>query len=237
MKILYVIKTTKKYLNRIDTVLDTWLNGIDDYIFLSDHEDSEKNIILSSTDSGPWGLIDKSLYFFNNAKNIFLEGKSVLDVYDWILVCDDDTFVNTKKCNEFVMNKDTSDNVAYCSIISPQNNPENAIWAEYHDIFKQYDIFHYHSGGAGILISCNTLSKIHENSNNESPFVKNGIKYEDAGISLNLIKNKVNLIDSELFCSQSPGFYGDSDENVKNKITYHHIDTEKMKTFYSILNG
>lgn len=236
MKILYAIKTTQKYLNRVQTILDTWLNDIDDYIFFSDHEDPGKNIILSSSDSSYMGTLDKSLYFFNNTKNIFLEEKSILDEYDWILVCDDDTFVNTKKCNEFVNGKDTSNSIAYCSIISPKKDPRNAIFRDYHNIFNQYNAFHYHSGGAGILISCDTLKKINENVKSEFPFVKNGIRFDDAVIGLNLIKHGVELIDSELFCSQGPSFYGNNDEDIKNKITYHHIDCDKMKVFWDILN-
>lgn len=103
-KIFYAIKTTKRYQTRIDSILNTWLTGIDDYIFFSDHEDLDNNIILSSLDSSYEGTLEKFLYFFNNVGSISHKDsdKSVLDYYDWIFVCDDDTFVNTKMLEKFV---------------------------------------------------------------------------------------------------------------------------------------
>ena len=49
-KILYSLKTTRKYENRRKSQLETWLSGIEDYIYYSDHEDIDKNIILASHD-------------------------------------------------------------------------------------------------------------------------------------------------------------------------------------------
>lgn len=231
VKILYAVKTTKRYLTRIESILNTWLKDIPDYIFFSDHEDPERNIICASNDSSYLGTLDKSLYFFNNAGKIFLEDKSILDCYDWVFVCDDDTFVNTKLVNDFINDKDTSDRVAYCSVISINNEEDstNRIFVDYKDVFEECGAFHYYSGGAGILISSNTLKSIDE-------YVKNGIVYDDAVIGLNLIKNNVELVDSKLFNSQPPEHYGRSDESILEKISYHHIKSERMKVLFDILN-
>lgn len=79
--ILYALKTTKKYESRRKCQLETWLSGIENYIYYSDHEDLENNVIFTSHDDSYQGLMEKSLYFYNNLGNIFLNesGKSRLE--------------------------------------------------------------------------------------------------------------------------------------------------------------
>lgn len=226
-KVLYAIKTTSKYQSRINSVLETWLSGLDDYIFYSDHEDTSKNIILSSHDSSYEGLVEKSLYFYNNLGNIFINenDESILDYYDWVLVCDDDTFVNTKKVKEFV--KDCDPTKAYCEIISPQKNPDNPIWSEYSDILNQTDL--YYSGGAGILLPTNCIKKINK-------FLDYKIRFEDCTIGITLHRNGIILVDCPLFHSQQPEFWGHSDKDIIDNMTYHHIDENRMYKLQGYLN-
>jgi hypothetical protein len=50
MKILYVIMHTQNQNERYDNVMNTWGRDVD-CIFYSDHEDLNKNIIISSNDT------------------------------------------------------------------------------------------------------------------------------------------------------------------------------------------
>lgn len=222
-KILYALKTTKKYQTRIDAVLKTWLSECKDYIFYSDHEDSNNNIILSSYDSTYEGLVDKSLYFFNNLGNIFLNDNdcSIIDHYDWILVCDDDTFVNRKMVEKFTQECDDSN--AYCETISPKKSPGNYIWTEYSNVLNGDDC--YYSGGAGILISTKNIKKINK-------FCDYGMRFEDATIGITLHRNGIKLVDCPLFKSQPPEFWGQTDRDIIDNITYHHINEDRMYKLY-----
>jgi len=219
-KILFCIKTTKKYQHRINTILDTWLSGIDDFIFYSDHEDTEKNVILSSTDASYFGCLQKTIWTFNNLKNIYLSDKSVLECYDWICVVDDDTFVNTKKLDEYV--EEIVDDSVYGDLITPENNPDNPVWK---DFVPEHD-YVYHSGGGGVLIPSKLLLDIE--------FEECGNVWDDVTVGVIFGRNNVPLVDSELFNSQPPDFYGKSDEDVNNVVTYHHISPDRMKSLYEI---
>lgn len=227
-KILYVIKTTKKYENRINAILNTWLSGCEDYIFISDHEDLKNNIILTSNDSSYEGVLKKSLYFYNNLNKIVCNkgNMNILDYYDWILSCDDDTFVNTKMVENFLKSCDKSDLSAYCVKVSQKKYPGNPVWNEYPHIFKEDDC--YFSGGGGILISTSTLKKV-------SNFNDYGNRFDDVAIGLHLHRSGIELIDCPLFHSTHPEFYGDTNSDVVNSITYHHISHDRMYDMYNYI--
>jgi len=226
-KILYAIKTTKKYQERIDAILNTWLTDIDDYIFYSDHEDSEKNVILASADSSYLsGTLAKTLWFFNNLSNIFIaDDKNILDEYDWIFFVDDDTFVNVENTKTFLETLD--DNFAYGHLFTSEKDSGNPIWNLYKNILKETDC--YHSGGAGFLISTESLKKI--------TFVEYNMVFDDATIGVNLLRNGVNLVHDERFNPDLPESFGKTDKDIVNEITYHHISPEKMVELYQYVLG
>ena len=145
-KILFAIKTTEKYESRVNAIFDTWLSTIEDYIFYSEHEDSEKNIIKVCDDGSYGGLEIKGLNFFNLLKDIETkDGEKILDCYDWIFFVDDDTFVNCKKLNEFV---ETCDNTkAYGEIFTYETHPSNPLYSNP----KFSKLTKWYSGGAGLL--------------------------------------------------------------------------------------
>jgi|Laugresbdmm110sd_1035091.scaffolds.fasta_scaffold00935_8 hypothetical protein len=227
-KILYALKTTKKYESRRKCQSETWLSGIEDYIYYSDHEDLENNVIFTSHDDTYQGLMEKSLYFYNNLGNIFLNesGKSILDSYEWIFIGDDDTFVNTKKIENLLLTCD--DNCAYGYLMSQEKDSRNMVWRDFSHVWRLGE--NYFSGGGGILVSTKSLKKVNE-------FVDYGINtaFEDCTISLNLSRNGINLIDCEFFHSTVPEYFGQTDEDIVNNITYHHISEDRMYTLYEYL--
>ena len=227
-KILYALKTTKKYKSRRDSQLNTWLSNIEDFIYYSDHEDLHNNIILASHDDSYYGLLEKSLYFYNNLGNIFVNDseKSILDTYKWIFVGDDDTFVNIKNLEKFL---DTCDEeFAYGCLYSPETHPKNPIWNN--SAYKWKPGETYLSGGAGILVSTKSLKKVDK-------FISFGVNLtpEDCNIGLNFHRNNIKLVNCPLFFDTHPENYGQSYTEVVKNITYHHISEDKMYKLYEYL--
>jgi hypothetical protein len=222
-KILFAIKTTEKYKSRVDAIFDTWLSTIDDYIFYSEHEDSERNIIKVCDDGSYGGLEIKGLNFFNLLKDIETsDGVKILDHYDWIFFVDDDTFVNKKMLNKFVKICDKTK--AYGEIFTYKTHPSNPLFLN--PSFNKLTT--WYSGGAGLLISADALKKVDYYENYNS-------RHDDVSIGINLVNSGISLVNSDLFRSQPPEFWGDDDECVNEKITYHHVNESKMFKLYSLL--
>jgi hypothetical protein len=224
-KILYALKTTKRYENRRKSQLETWLSGIEDYIYYSDHEDLDNNTILASHDDTYEGLVEKSLYFYNNLGNIFIKGsdKSILDSYEWIFVADDDTFVNTKNMKKFL--ETCNDYCAYGYVAHRVDEPGN-VWTNFSHIWKSDN--KYASGGGGILVSTKSLKKINK-------FIDYGINFEDCVISLNLLRNGIDIVHENGIHGTIPETFGQTDKDIIDNITYHHISDERMYTLYEYL--
>lgn len=227
-KILYALKTTKKYETRRKSQLETWLFGIENYVYYSDHEDIDNNIILASHDCTYQGLLEKSLYFYNNLGNIIINNcnTSILNFYDWIFIGDDDTFVNVKNMEKLL--KTCDDTCAYGYLMTPEKDPQNMVWKDFPHVWKSGE--NYLSGGGGILVSTKSLKKVNE-------FVDYGINpaFEDCTICLNFIRNGINLIDCSAFHATKPEMYGQTDRDIIDNITYHHISDERMYTLYEYL--
>lgn len=224
-KILYCIKTTEQYYNRINSVKNTWLTGIEDYIFYSEHDDPSNNIIKVCDNGSYGGLEEKGVNFFNLLKNIDVEeGKSVLEYYDWIFFVDDDTFVNTKNLQSFAETADK--NKVYGEIFTYETHPDNPMYKA--PGFK--NSYKWYSGGAGMLSHTSLLKKVPE-------FINYQTRHDDVSIGLSFVNNGIELVNSDNFNSQPPEFWGDSDEDIKNKITYHHINEQRMEKLYSIVTN
>lgn len=223
-KILYCIKTTEKYQNRVKSIKQTWIKDIEDYIFYSDHEDLSNNIIKVCEDPSYGGLEIKGVNFYNLIKHITVgEDVKIIDYYDWLFMVDDDTFVNTKNLQTFAKTAD-KDKV-YGEIFSYDTHPDNPMFSS--PTFKKSS--RWYSGGAGLLVHTSVLKTIEK-------FINYNTRHDDVSIGLTFANNGIELVDSDKFNSQPPEFWGNSDEDIKHKITYHHIDEDKMKSLYSFIN-
>lgn len=222
-KVLFAIKTTKQYESRVDAIFNTWLKGVEDYIFYSEHKDTNKNIIKVCDDGSYGGLEIKGLNFFNLLPNIETDsGEKILDIYDWVFFVDDDTFVNVNMLNEFIQT--ANKNVAYGEIFTYETHPSNPMFSvpTFNKNTKWY------SGGAGLLIHTSSLKKV-------DYFENYNTRHDDVSIGINLGKSGIQFVDSNLFRSQPPEFWGDQDTEVLKKITYHHITEVRMCELYSLL--
>ena len=188
---------TQNQSGRYDNVVNTWGKNVD-YIFYSDHEDLDKNIIKSSNDSSYKSNEEK----FCNILNLIPQE---YQNYDWFLFCDNDTFVNTKLLNEKLPDFD-----------------ENIVYGQELNTFHRDRSLFYVSGGAGKLISNKILQLIKGNVPNRKT------SYADVTLGYALRELNIPIQDYPLFKSQPPEFYGINDNDVQNFITFHYIKTTDL---------
>jgi len=206
MKILYVILHGSMNPERYYNVVNTWGKNVD-YLFYSDHEDSDKKIIKVSNRTDYHSNEDKHInmihYLIKNIKN-----------YEWFFFCDDDTFVNTKKLEQFIDKLD---------IESVHGSVLDGTW-------PGDKTLKYCSGGAGYLISYKLLSKIINNVK----ILNTG--YSDVSIGLILRDLKIKSFNYPFFNSQPPQHYKIPIENVKDYITFHYMKSfDEMNMLFNKL--
>jgi hypothetical protein len=192
-KILYVVLHGSANSHRYHHVMNTWGKNVD-VLFYSDSEDLDKKIIKVSDRTDYRSAEDKHVNVF---KFLYKEKNN----YEWFFFCDDDTFVNTPKMDQFLVN--LNQNEVYGSVLSET-------WPDDRSL-------KYCSGGAGYLIHRNLLVSI-------SDHIKNmNTGYSDVTLGLCLREMGIIITDSDYFKSQSPEFYNIDIDNVKNYITFHYI--------------
>lgn len=192
----------QRYIN----VTETWGKNVD-FFFYSDHEDFDKKIIKVS---------DRTDYQSNEEKhiNIIQYVADNIKGYDWYFFCDDDTFVNTKKLESFVIDLDKS--CVHGSLL-PGTWPNDRS-------------LNYCSGGAGYLLHSDIIKLIRPNVRSFS----SGF----ADVSLGLILREMNIesINYPFFNSQPPEHYKIPIENVKDYITFHYMKSfDEMNMLFNKL--
>jgi hypothetical protein len=203
-KILYYLLHGKSCNDRVDNVLNTWGKDVD-VIFYSDYEDLNKKVYKVTDKPGYWDLEEKHINGFKFLKNNFLD-------YEWYFFCDDDTFVNTEKMNEFL--KTAKEDIVYGYLIN---------------CWPNMPFLYYPSGGAGVLIHKSVLNKLIDK------LTIKGTKFADVTLGLNLIDENIRISNCEFLHSEKPNHYGITDENIKKHITFHHIKSlNEMQDFYNL---
>lgn len=221
--LLCFILTTPKYEDRIKRIENTWAKNLNT-IFYSNHQDIARNILKVTDEDSYQSAALKQINIINVLPSLTKDGVSILDIYDWLLFCDDDTFVNSnviKKeieyCNELC---------AYGNVFNKQKHPTNPI----HNNPSIPNNFEYLSGGAGFLLSTRLLKCL-------GKFKYYGHSHGDVEIGLNLYYKKINLIDHEKFNAYSPSYYKHTNDDILNSATYHYINTDfDMYKLYNLCN-
>lgn len=205
MKILYVILHGSINPDRYYNVKETWGKDVD-CLFYSDHRDVKKNIIKVS---------DRNDYHSNEPKHInaLTYVSNNITGYDWFFFCDDDTFVNTKKLNEFVIDIDKE---------SVHGSSIKGSWSRDPSL-------DYCSGGAGYLIHFDLLKKIKKHVK----VFNSG--YSDVSLGMTLRELNIKSINHDVFRSQPPEFYNYNINDFKNFISFHYIKTKE--DMLNILNN
>lgn len=224
MKILCVIKTGINHKEtRIPVLEKTWTKHID-YLYFSDYEDSEYDMIKTTNNSTYVGAGEKGINFLNMIKDIECNDGKILDIYDWIFYVDDDTFVNVNNLKEFIKTADK--NKIYGYIFDSEKNPDNPMYQR--NVISKTAKFP--SGGAGVLIGSEVLNKIPK----FELFVVPSFGHDDVDMGLNFQMFDVEQIDPDLFNSQNPEFHSHGEDEIKKSITYHHIDADLMYSLYEM---
>jgi len=210
-KYFYAITSSKKFKNiRQQWLKNTWLKNLD-YIFLSDINE-EDNIKLSNDSdysSAEEKVLNGYVYLWEQKNN-----------YDWFIFCDDDTFLNIKKLEDYIKTCNFS-NFGY--IFTKENDPSNQIWQKEGDDFKWY------SGGAGYVLNKETLKKIH----NLRLDRKTG--WSDAATGHLLKKAGITFNHCDKLNWHNAYTLRHDEEKIKQSISYHYIESEEtMKYIYSI---
>lgn len=205
-KILYSILNGQLKNDRIKNVKNTWGKDVE-LIFYSDFEDLENNVYKVIDKKGYWDLEEKHINGIKFVNDNFKD-------YEWYFFCDDDTFVNTKKMNEFL--DSCEKDVVYGLLINCYS--------------KNKSLF-YHSGGAGVLIHKKNLEIISQNIESKNT------KFADVTLGICLHDNNIKVETDDKFKSEKPQFYSISTDEVKNYITFHHINSiEEMMELYQNSN-
>jgi hypothetical protein len=221
-KILIYIMTSRNNINRIENIMNTWGSDLD-IVFYSDHEDPTKNIIKVSDRTDYASNEEKQVNALNFLKNLYDEDNiPVLDSYDWIFLIDDDTYVNFKNLQKNIENFDKK--CVYGSIFDSEKDSDNPA---YKNNVIPLDM-KFPSGGAGYLISSETIKEFGE-------FENVGIGAGDLSVGFNLYRRKIEQINNQLFNSQPPRFFNHNKNQISNSISYHYIYTlEEIKELMEI---
>lgn len=214
MKIVYGVMESYKTRSLTEFSLSTWLKVQNLYVFTDRVNNKDDRFIY----------ISKRDDYHSNAIKCILglrymfENQSDSDFYVYI---DNDTFINIPKLEEFLSNKNPNELKAYGCVLNHWNTDPTLF---------------YLSGGAGIILTKETMSKIYDKLEiNEDEFKETNSSshksvihdYSDVTLGFHMKNIGVELINSELFNSQLPKDYS---EYIRNSISFHYLNTiDKMK--------
>lgn len=219
-KIICFVNTTKKHIDRIENISKTWAEKIDT-VFYSDHQEPEKNVIKVSNRDDYASGEEKQINILNRLSDLTDgDDKNLLDVYDWVLFVDDDTFINVENLEKNIDSFD--EGVVYGSIFDSVKDSENPMYVN--KIIPLEAKFP--SGGAGFLVSTSVIKNIKEFNNYHTVC-------GDVSVGLNFHFNGIEQVDNKLFNSQNPKFYEHSEDEINGMISYHYIKTfEEMSQLF-----
>lgn len=216
MNILIAVITSSNNKSRQDTINKTWnsdKNKNVEVVFISDEHDQDNNVFKLSSSSDYKSAEEKILNLIKELK--------VNNTKDWYFIVDDDTFVNIENLIEYTK----SANPSYVQGYLAHNDWWNGL--------------EYIQGGAGTLISKQTIDRIDTNS-----IVNYGTGFCDVALGLVFKANGIqikgcNKSDDCLFLANNFNtFKHIGKEKLLKKITFHEIRTyDDMKEIMNFYNG
>lgn len=203
-KVLYIILHTKKHESRFNNLVNTWLQG-QDYVFYSDHEDLENNIIKVTDDDSYHSNEPKFISVVNTLPEEYLN-------YEWYFFVDNDTFVNTKKLESIL------------DSLNPKVLHGQKIYSWARDKSMPYL-----SGGAGILVHHTMYPHMRENLRNY------GTGYSDVSLGCYMKEYRIECVDDGLFWSQPPSHWRINMSEINHHVSFHYIQKyDEMMEMYNI---
>lgn len=216
MKILYGMMESHKTRELTNFSLKTWFKDKKLYIFTDKENDDSRFVKITSRDDYHSNAIKCVLglrYMFEQEQN-----------FDYYVFLDNDTYINFDNLEEYLSDKDPYELKAYGSLLNHWS-PDKSLY--------------YLSGGASFVVPNITMKLLYEKlEKDESLFVNNYNDFSDVTVGVHMRELGIELCDSDLFHSQPPEFYNHSEEDIKESISYHYINSEqKIKQLNDIFNG
>ena len=143
--------------------------------------------------------------------------------YQWCFFCDDDTYIKVERLMQYVSSKST-DNVC----IYAKNQVGN---------YPQDESLQYPSGGAGWLVSMETLQKIIPHLDNVPMSIPD--RWCDVMLGFALQTAGIPIIDDGVFYDRTPEDewsewqWSHGQVNKQPGITYHNLEAPKMRKFHN----
>jgi hypothetical protein len=228
MKICYIILTCEKYIpTRVEWQLSSFFQNIDKKnVYYLSCKNSREYIYGWNTDDSYEGCPIKYIEFFRNM---------ILD-YDWYVFIDDDTFINTKKLEKFVMNFNPS-----LSFYMGCFTNDKEFGLEYRKAYSndkgnyiKYNNEHHNfyscSGGAGIIMSNNIYKQLIDYVRNTP--IENLYFNHNGDVTLAHWVTKLNDINY----IQVNTLYTDKHKNqeeLQNFISFHYLKTQEDFEYYN----
>lgn len=212
MKILISIISTQKYLeSRINLIKNTWLQDTENYVIISDYDDTSLNTVKITEDSTYESNVIKN---FESFKHFY---KNYSD-FDWFLNLDDDTFLNYKNLKSLINTLSVED-IFMLGRINYGSLPDDTS-------------LNYCSGGAGYLFNRKTLEML-----KDIDMTYNKSRFADANVGFYCRDKNIPIIDNELFHQREPSYYGFDENKIKQSITFHYIFNDEFNKLYNIINN
>lgn len=201
VSILYCIIHTIVQKEREDFILSTWGEN-KDLVFYGDYEIPGNKYLLKVSNNSEYASGEEKQI------NVISALSQTHKNYDWYYFCDNDTFVNTKLLEEFYQDCD-----------------QNKIYGEISNTWPKDASLFYPVGGAGFLVSSKILNFL------SNKVFHNPVNWGDVSLGLNFRFFNIEKTNrKDLFHSQPPEFYGITDTEIKNHISFHYIKNyETMK--------
>ena len=228
MKIKFVILTCPKYHDtRLKTIEETWgLNK--DILWLSD-ENIGNNII--GFDDIPRGYDYVWMKYLRLFERVDINA-------DWVVFCDDDTWVNYKNLYSILENNNTDEPIVIGRLgyLGPDGTDLNGQQTGYPIASIKGDNselpLSYCGGGAGFALNIKAFKSIKNYIN--SNVNKVTAYHSDVTIGFWMRNSGIKMINNDTFWWGTHKSLNHSDEEVVSNTTYHYVDSELMKHYFEI---
>lgn len=201
MKLCYIILTCEKYIpTRCEAVRRSWLRNVPDYYFLSSIPNPDQRILGWNTPDDYNSCSLKYIEFFKHA---------TIDA-DWIVFCDDDTFVFPDRIANSLRTLDPAEPL-YIGYEFPGVKSPGGL-----------------SGGAGFILSRSSYLKLCE-------YIRTGTDvwvstYTDVSMAVWLLERMQGV--RKITDNRFHPFKCKSPSEFRQALTFHYVTPEDMSEYY-----
>ena len=208
MRIMYCILSGHEKRDRLQACVDTWALKKNVLVFSDENRGCS---IKCSDESGYAYCPQKVRYGMQYVKRMLVMYGRI----DWLFFCDDDTYVNVPRLEEYLSHKDENRTV-YGNRIS---------------LYKKDPKLKYLSGGSGYAMKPETLELIVQKLKK----VKH-TTFADVMVGYAIKKARLKLVDDGVFHMDGPWDYNYTIEEAGQKVTFHHLEPNQMRMAHRLIH-